>query len=397
MKSRDTKMAMRKLLAAILAAALMTGATACQTEPSDLREVKRMLSNTLSAKVEYRFQMLEKNRIAYLFRDENGVCFSVDAWVTEDYWLGGLGVKHRGHGCDYYERLLEANNESIRAALAGYGVVRYVDNFLPYVAVGSYADLENAAEALCAIKDIAAGFPIRWDRYAPAFGFEVVTLSAERTDEDGRQSGLSLWEICYKDIESFPERAELLEELRREYVDRVKLGEFAEELPDEILEKYPASRMKLLRVGGAETAEQEYMADLFYDRGTGEYFIKNLSLWQVFDHACEPTRGLFRQLVQALGGVYRYEGWKKASWEIGGDLWTAEIVSEQGDDDGMRVKSITVRKNGAELDVAKPDNIIGKDEGVAYTFADYPLSDLEKLLGAKTEVDHKEMAVRIVR
>ena len=258
------------------------------------------------------------------------------------------------------------------------------ENNYVYFHLDNYKQIPEAAELLCQIDEALA---FSYDYTYPHRNVSSWSISLYLEPNEPAKVGDS--NLIFGNITMSHSSSEQLipsdvtEQLQWQLANKIKdKGATYWTLPDEILYRYPASYIRITKIN--EHTDFEFPFTFYYDNDMQTYWMGSLDPCQDFEEFPYVyfSKGTFAQLVQLLGGTYTCDNWT-ASWQIGEDKWTAELITGEK----HAYEDLIVKKNGQKLVLSPPSKYTnGTVSGRCYT-----PDDLECMLDVIIELDQKSM------
>lgn len=248
----------------------------------------------------------------------------------------------------------------------------------------TYEQIPEAAQLLCQIDQLLA---FVYDYTYPQKGSASWSISLylePSKPAEVRDSSLLFGKITMSSSRSDRlNPSDVVEDLQWQLANQIKDNSATYwSLPDEILYRYPASRIQMAKIN--EHTDFAFPYTFYYEKDTQNYWMGSLDPCQDFEAFPYVyfDKGTFAQLVQLLGGTYTCDNWT-ASWQIGANQWTAELIT----DEKYMYKDLIIKKNGQELVLSPPSNFSnGTASGRRFT-----PEDLECMLDVSITIDQKSM------
>jgi|GEM_PF-3508502 len=318
-----------------------------------------------SLTIKYKFisqENISEDKRVFNFEDANGTSFSMTSEVDVSFPLPSAS-----ESCNYAGELAKPAVQTMEVS------TRYSRRGIVYVQ--RYADLKPMAERISKTLSMIKPLPIKRDAFIDAFrwgDFPCIYVRLPSEYETTVSHEIAEFDfIC--EGEELPTVEQIFTKLEGGFVDAVKLGTVQETLPEELLLKYPASRIRTVYCNGTEVKPIENSGNL------GSYTFKYDETSQTYTIQMCPTYTAFERLVENLGGKYtdkrnyNSDTDRHVSWTIGANSW----IDKHGN------KGCNISKNGEII--------------IASRFADehFTLPELEKLLDASITIDQKIPAIMI--
>lgn len=381
--------------------------TACSTEPvyysknEVMRYAADIFGNTykLTETKSYPDDTEEQNLMyEYVFANEKGIAFSVYTYTDHIcidgsefiFYEKGISNNYIGAVMDFYMDDIQAICES-----ASFPVEITEFNRIKFY-LDSYTQIEEAANLITQL-DQTLSFCCDYEKHGGYTYTCSVVLYLQPDNSEEVPNWKNTFDCNIADVDlSTDEDArlrkdELAGRIEEQMVNHIKDFELTcYTIPDEILYKYPVTRVSVAAIQGKTEFEPAYAFK--YDSETAQYWIYTMDPCQ--DFAGFPynytEKGQFAALVELLGGSYECHDWY-AVWQIGGNTWEAWLKTEKYKSTEYYFDDFVVKMNGEPLPLSDPDDKNnGTVSGRAFTAA-----DLERMLNVTITIDQRNATASI--
>ncbi len=372
---------------------------ACTTDPTyySKREMMKYATDIFGSDIELIEELSypdehddERNMIyEYVFLDDSGLEFSVYATTNHIGFLGSQTVFYEENRSNNYKaKMIDFKSDEISGVLNTYNLEYSFEDGFIQLFLYSYKELEEASALLAEIDNVIA-YECDYTNYPSESRSSYASISIKPdvgelsgdTDEWKGHYNCTGGRVAFSEHESERKKAEdIFVSLERGFVYHVRdMSEVYYILPDEILYKYPAEYFKIAKINSSDEDEYYYFK---YDVKSDKYWSSEFDPCQEsFENYNYSDKGVFKELVESLGGTYESED-LIGKWSIGGSEFNARLVLN----DDSEFIDFTVYKDGEQLmlDTPAEESSNGTVSGRAFS-----VEDLEKMLNAEIEIDQK--------
>lgn len=354
----------------IVTAVVIASLTSCTASPQSLYEVTLNLESVM--KIGFRHVSTEEftneegyDKKIYYFEDENGVGFIVSSGVSKS----SLGPHAPPPRCNYAEVLFELQKDVVLSAVQSDFPAEYVDKGIK-IRVSCYSDLEKIPQVIENALMSIEPFPFS-SSYEDSWNcvFDLPTIKVLSAEGE-------IIEHCYFRSEGniqYPVVQEgILESMQKYYVKQMRRGFIEkEELPYDVLERFPADEINILYLNGEK----------IYEKNRRYFLIESMGGYQIRQIDIFDDDGILARYVKQMGGDHTVDGDKK-TWTVNGDIWCAikrSNAEEKKDYETLRTY-YEITKNGEALKMP----------------SEMPFEEFGEFFGFEIRIDQEEPAIYIV-
>ncbi len=331
----------------------------------------------------------------YIFEDKYGMAFSIYNYSDNVYFLGSETVFYEKIiNNDYIERKITSKKSEIAKLISQSDIRVLFEDGNIQVIIENMDKIDEAAEFLYKLDSIVgleynenySMSDSNIDTYRISISVRPNAMKYEYLAQDWYTD--STYTVTRIQLSNFENQRldehEIYETIERAIVYEIKEDDEAKyTLPDEILAQYPSQH---LTVTNEELFHEEFSFTFNYDIETEKYYMENLDPCQESDEDFNYfEKGIFKFLVESLGGQYESSDYI-ARWNIGGDLFYAELERDDG-----YYKDFTLTKNGQDIEL--DDN--GERNNGTVAGRGFSIEDLEKMLNVKIRIDDENQTATI--
>ncbi len=331
----------------------------------------------------------------YVFEDRNGMPFSIYSYSDNVNFLGSETVFFEEiMNNDYVERKIVSKKGAISKLISESEInILFEENYIQVI-IENMDKIDEAAEFLYKLDSIVgleynenySMSDSNIDTYRISISVRPNAMKYEYLAQDWYTD--STYTVTRIQLSNFENQRldehEIYETIERAIVYEIKEDDEAKyTLPDEILAQYPSQH---LTVTNEELFHEEFSFTFNYDIETEKYYMENLDPCQESHEDFNYfEKGAFKFLVEALGGKYESSDYI-ARWNIGGDLFYAELIRDDG-----YYKDFILTKNGQDIEL--DDN--GDRNNGTVAGRGFSIEDLEKMLNVKIRIDDENQTATI--
>ena len=361
------------------------GLTACSWATlRSTSEMETFISTVYLTNVELVSEHRENRRAEYVFRDENGIEFTIVEVIVDDYFEGlYLGRRSRVLS-DYAFRLLDPFINEIRLIFesSGLSFAMMDENHRNTVNIFTsnssdvfrveITSFEQISDVVAALENVI--------HLVPEMPFAITddnTNNARAPSVEVLIHNRQLARVYFpRTGESVPDLSEVLISIENRMASRYKLGQIDVEIPHDVLMREPPIAFTSVMVGDSDVIARIQQRNIRLVDG------QHLILINTFG----GERSSFAYIVEALGGSYELIASGHIKWEIAGDIWEAHRISSDRVSVGYGyyvVDTVEVTKNGVVLPVRESPR--------------FTLQDIEMLFGVRAEFTNDVATLYLVR
>ena len=310
----------KKLLTLCVMLICVLGLTACSW--ATLRSTSAMetfVSTVYLIDAELVSEHRENRRAEYVFRDENGIKFTIVEVIVDDYFDSlYLGRRSRVLS-DYVFRLLDPFIDEIRLIFesSGFSFAMMDENHRNTVSIFTsdssdvfrveITSFEQISDVVAALEYVI--------HLVPEMPFAIIddnTGNARPPSVEVLIDNRQLARVSFlRTGESMPDWSEVLISIENSMASRYKLGQIDVEIPHDVLMREPPIAFTSIMVGNTEVIARLQQRNIRLVDG------QHLISMSMFG----GERSSFAYVIEALGGSYELLAPGHVKWEISGDIW----------------------------------------------------------------------------